>query len=95
MKKAFAILGTIILIGIIIIILLKDVIYRKYKNSDFGINTYISKYDKDNDGIDDQTDILNNVKNIFHKGQNIKVSIMKQAILMINMVFVRMLLDMD
>ena len=62
MKRAFAILGTIILMGIIIIILLKDVIYRKYKNSDFGINTYVSKYDKDNDGIDDQTDILNNVK---------------------------------
>ena len=35
------------------------------------------------------------LKNIFHKGQNIKVSIMKQAIRMINMVFVRMLLDMD
>lgn len=62
MKRVFVILGTIILIGIIIIILLKDVIYRKYKNSDFGINTYVSKYDKDNDGIDDQTDILNNVK---------------------------------
>lgn len=48
MKRAFAILGTIILIGIIIIILLKDVIYRKYKNSDFGIKNYVSKYDKDN-----------------------------------------------
>ena len=42
--------------------MLKDVIYRKYKNSDFGIKNYVSKYDKDNDGIDDQTDILNNVK---------------------------------
>ena len=35
----------------------------KYDNSYFGIETYKSKIDKDNDGIDDQTDILNNVRN--------------------------------
>jgi len=35
---------------------------KQYYNSDFGIETYISSVDKDNDGIDDQTDILNNVK---------------------------------
>ena len=34
----------------------------EYSNEDFGIETYISNADKDNDGIDDQTDILNNVK---------------------------------
>ena len=62
MKKIFAIVFTIILISFIIVLLLKNVVYRKYRNSDFGIKTYVSKYDKDNDGIDDQTDILNNVK---------------------------------
>lgn len=35
----------------------------KYDNSYFGIEAYQSKIDKDNDGIDDQTDILNNVRN--------------------------------
>ena len=36
--------------------------HKKYTNHDFNIETYISSVDKDNDGIDDQTDILNNVK---------------------------------
>lgn len=35
--------------------------HKKFTNEDFNIKTYISKTDKDNDGIDDQTDILNNV----------------------------------
>ena len=34
----------------------------KYDNNYFGIATYRSNMDKDNDGIDDQTDILNNVR---------------------------------
>lgn len=34
----------------------------KYDNSHFGITTYHSNIDKDNDGIDDQTDILNSVR---------------------------------
>ncbi len=36
--------------------------HKKYTNDDFDIITYKSKIDKDNDGIDDQTDILNNVR---------------------------------
>lgn len=36
--------------------------HRKYTNKDFNIETYISTVDKDGDGVDDQTDILNNVK---------------------------------
>ena len=36
--------------------------HKKYTNEDFNIKTYISKTDKDNDGIDDQTDILNSVR---------------------------------
>lgn len=35
---------------------------KKYMNSDFNIKEYKSKIDKDNDGVDDQTDILNNAK---------------------------------
>ena len=34
----------------------------KYDNSHFGITTYHSNIDKDNDGVDDQTDILNSVR---------------------------------
>lgn len=33
-----------------------------YSNSHFNIETYVSDIDKDQDGIDDQSDILNNVK---------------------------------
>ena len=36
--------------------------HKSYYNSDFNIETYISNIDRDNDGIDDQTDILNNAK---------------------------------
>ena len=36
---------------------------KTYTNADFSISTYISEMDKDQDGIDDQTDILNNAKN--------------------------------
>lgn len=35
---------------------------KKYSNSYFNIQTYISNNDKDGDGIDDQTDILNGVR---------------------------------
>ena len=40
---------------------------KKYTNSDFNIATYKSSIDKDNDGVDDQTDILNNVKAYINK----------------------------
>lgn len=36
--------------------------HKKYTNEDFKIVTYKSEIDKDSDGIDDQTDILNNAK---------------------------------
>lgn len=62
----------IIILSIILILLISFVIYflyalniiphRKYTNKDFGIATYISLVDKDNDGIDDQTDIINNTR---------------------------------
>ena len=53
---------TIILFGIYILYKMNIIPNIKYTNSDFGIKDYISKIDKDNDGIDDQTDILNNVR---------------------------------
>ena len=66
MKKKLIIPITIciILISIIVIVLYKLSIipHRQYTNANFNIETYISSIDKDNDGIDDQTDILNNVK---------------------------------
>ena len=36
--------------------------HKQYRNEDFNIKTYTSNVDKDGDGIDDQTDILNNVR---------------------------------
>ena len=36
--------------------------HKMYTNDDFGIDTYISNNDMDDDGIDDQTDIINNTR---------------------------------
>ena len=68
MKKKILIIVTIFLIVLIIVVLyalyrFNYIPHKKYINEDFNIKTYISKTDKDNDGIDDQTDILNNVRN--------------------------------
>ena len=55
------------LIAITIIILLisiKNIIPIK---KDYKVSTYISNIDKDNDGIDDQTDIINNAKKYIKK----------------------------
>lgn len=63
MKKNLIIIFSLVLVITIIIILhvFNYIPHKKYTNKDFNIKTYISNYDKDNDGIDDQTDILNNV----------------------------------
>lgn len=37
--------------------------HRQFTNEDFGIETYKSPVDKDGDGIDDQTDFLQSVRN--------------------------------
>ena len=59
----------IILIFSVILIILTTLLYtfriiphKQYTNSDFNIEDYISSIDKDNDGIDDQTDLLQDVK---------------------------------
>ena len=66
MKKKILIIVTNFLIVLIIVVLyalyrFNYILHKKYTNEDFNIKTYISKTDKVNDGIDDQTDILNNV----------------------------------
>ncbi len=61
MKKKILIVSVIfITLFIITYILYKINIipHKQYSNKDFNIETYTSSIDKDNDGIDDQTDIL-------------------------------------
>ena len=62
-KVIIMIVTIVLVIGLIYLLYILNIIpHRKYSNSDFNINTYISSIDKDNDGIDDQTDILNNAR---------------------------------
>lgn len=70
MKKRIFIIVIFIIISVILVALLyffKTIPHKQYSNSDFDIETYISSVDKDNDGIDDQTDILNNVRTYIAK----------------------------
>ena len=62
MKKKLIILGVILITIITVYLLYRANIipHKKYTNEDFNIRTYTSSIDKDEDGIDDQTDILNN-----------------------------------
>ena len=66
MKKIYivssVILFVIILIEMYFLYEINVIPHRKYTNDDFDIETYISSVDKDNDGTDDQSDILNNVR---------------------------------
>ena len=52
----------IIALVVYLLYILNIIPHRKYSNEDFGIATYISAQDKDGDGVDDQTDILHNVR---------------------------------
>lgn len=65
MKKKIVFIATLILTIIALYALyhLNYIPHKKYTNADFDIETYKSSIDKDNDGIDDQTDILNNANN--------------------------------
>lgn len=65
MKKKILILGVFLIIIfclIYILYLFNYIPHKKYSNADFNITKYISSTDKDGDGIDDQTDILKNVR---------------------------------
>ena len=66
MKKIYIILVIIFLVLVSALVYLLYEInvipHRMYTNEDFNIETYISSVDKDNDGIDDQGDILSSVR---------------------------------
>lgn len=62
MKKRY-----IILLIIFIVALYMFIPRKKYNDADFNIEVYKSSIDMDNDGIDDQTDILNNALNYISK----------------------------
>ena len=58
------IFGILFLVIITLILYMFNVIpHRQFTNEDFGIETYKSSVDKDGDGIDDQTDFLQSVRN--------------------------------
>ncbi len=67
MKKRIIIVLSITIAAVLAFIVcvfgLNFIPHKKYSNSDFNITSYKSEIDKDNDGVDDQTDILNNVRN--------------------------------
>lgn len=66
MRKRYIVLIIIILIVIFLVYdlyILNYIPHKSYSNEYFNIERYISKIDMDNDGIDDATDILNNVRN--------------------------------
>lgn len=70
MKKKLLIIIIFICLFIILYLLyyFNYIPHKKYTNNYFNIKTYVSSVDKDNDGIDDQTDILNGArKYIFTK----------------------------
>ena len=68
-SKLLTIIIIIILILLIIYLLyyLNIIPHQKYSNADFNIPTYKSNTDKDNDNIDDQTDILLSTKEYLKK----------------------------
>lgn len=62
MKKIIPLIIIIIPIFIYVLYKINYIPHKKYTNEHFNIETYKSKIDKDNDGIDDQTDIINNTR---------------------------------
>lgn len=72
-RLVFIIIGIIIiLITVLLLCLYNSILHKQYTNADFKIETYVSNIDKDDDGIDDQTDILNNVRNYISKNPKYK-----------------------
>lgn len=63
-KIIYFIFVLLFLVMITLILYMFNVIpHRQFTNEDFGIKTYKSSVDKDGDGIDDQTDFLQSVRN--------------------------------
>lgn len=64
-KKFLIILASVVAFFVILLIIayrLNFLPHRKYSDADFDITTFKSTNDQDNDGIDNQTDILISVK---------------------------------
>lgn len=56
----FIVLFIILIILIYLLYVFNYIPHRKYSDKDFNITTYTSSIDVDNDGLDDQSDILDN-----------------------------------
>ncbi len=65
MKKRITLIvfSVLIIVALYVLYCFNYIPHKKYTNADFNIEAYKSNIDKDNDGIDDQTDILNNANN--------------------------------
>ena len=65
MKKRITLIvfSVLIMVALYVLYCFNYIPHKKYTNADFNIEAYKSNIDKDNDGIDDQTDILNNANN--------------------------------
>ena len=65
MKKRITLIvfSMLIIVALYVLYCFNYIPHKKYTNADFNIEAYKSNIDKDNDGIDDQTDILNNANN--------------------------------
>lgn len=65
-RKAMPIILSVLIIlsltAVYLMYIFNFIPHKKYDNSDFGITAYISATDKDGDGTDDQTDILNSAR---------------------------------
>lgn len=65
MKRKFIILISLIMVaigGIYALYVFNYIPHKQYTNDDFYIKAYVSENDMDQDGIDDQTDIIENVR---------------------------------
>jgi len=63
-KIIYFVFVLLFLVMITLVLYMFNVIpHRQFTNEDFGIETYKSLIDKDGDGIDDQTDFLQSVRN--------------------------------
>lgn len=69
MKKKILIVVLLIILLLLIFLLIPE---KTYSNNDFNIDKYISNVDMDNDGIDDQSDILMNTKKYIAKNPKYK-----------------------
>ena len=52
----------VLVLGYYVLYTVNYIPHKKYSNADFGIEPYISKVDMDQDGLDDQSDILEGVR---------------------------------